>query len=176
MVCPKCKYVVADYFRTCPECQADLSDLVDYFGPFYPPDPEFWASLLEEPDLPEAPEELPEEPEGVPGEPFLLADEEVLAAAELPEDLELEELSPEELEEEILLGEEEGAFFEAAVEEPEEISQELPDSEELPEIELSAEDLEDSLVEEMASLPEEEKLDFLEELEIEDLLPEEEKD
>ncbi|OAG27197.1 hypothetical protein [Thermodesulfatator autotrophicus] len=45
MRCPKCKYIVAEYFKSCPECSHDLTELAELFGPFPEITEEFWDSL-----------------------------------------------------------------------------------------------------------------------------------
>ncbi len=168
MRCPKCKYIVAEYFQTCPECQEDLSELARYFGPFEPPAPEFWQELWDE-ILAETAPEGPEAPGEILDDRLLEEKESLLAAAEADE----ETLGSAEVSEDLM--------FEALEEEPaeaEEVSfaeEELEAVEELPDIELSAEDLEDSLVEEVGPAEEaEEELDIFEEIEgLEEILPEE---
>ncbi len=163
MRCPKCKYIVAEYFQICPECQEDLSELAQLFGPFYEPNFEFLESLWQEDE-----EELlsPEEEilfdklESPEEELFSPAEEETLAAANTS-DMALEEL--EELKEEPPL--------------PDIDEVELEAVEELPEIELTPEDLENSLQESFTEKESEESLDLFEEIEgLEEILPEELKD
>ncbi len=153
MRCPKCKYIVAEYFRVCPECQEDLSELAHYFGPFFEPDPDFLESLWNEP------EETTESTEGIlfdkleqpEEEIFPPVEEETIAFAEAPE---LEEIG-----EDFPLEEVDEAELEAV--------------EELPEIELAPEDLEGSIQETLIER-EADPLDLFDEIEgLEEILPEE---
>ncbi|NPA48917.1 MAG: hypothetical protein GXO20_02965 [Thermodesulfobacteria bacterium] len=153
MRCPKCKYIVAEYFQVCPECQEDLSELSRYFGPFYEPDPEFLESLWEESEVSESPEGILfdklEQPED---DLFPPLEEETITVAEAP-DLE-------ELEEEFPLAEVDEEEFEAI--------------EEFPEIELKPEDLEGSIQETLVEKEETDTLDLFEDIEsLEEILPEE---
>ena len=157
MRCPKCKYIVAEYFKTCPECEEDLSNLSLAFGPFYEPDPAlFEGSLGGEETL----YDKLEEPEDI----LPQTEEETIAVAEAENsDFELLEIEEDEAEE----------FPFEEVEEAD-----LDAVEELPEIELAAEDLEGSLEETLTEKDEEsEALDLFDEIEgLEEILPEEVKE
>ncbi len=148
MRCPKCKLVVAEYLRLCPECQTDLRNLNELFGPFYEPHPEAFLGLFEEGlQVEEGLEEdflFVEEPEPQEEMPLQTLGEEELPLEEEAPELDLSDLDlPEEPEGESLLEAEEEA----------------------PEGEIVLEELEEEPLEEIH----EELLEGLEE--IEDLLP-----
>ena len=152
MRCPKCKFIVAEYFETCPECQEDLSEIAKALGPFYEPNPEIFEAPWEEEEGP-AEEILYDKLD----EKLVSPEEETIAVAEAPE-MDLEEIA-EDLEEISL----------------EDLSEELEAVEEIPEIELGEEDLKETLREDLAPHEEEpEALDLFEGLEgLEEILPEE---
>ncbi|NPB09868.1 MAG: hypothetical protein GXO17_05885 [Thermodesulfobacteria bacterium] len=160
MRCPKCKLIIAEYFRLCPQCQSDLRELNELFGPFYEPHPEAFEGLFEG----EGPE---------PVEDFA---EDLLFAEDQVEEESLAQPEPEDEEEDLIFAAEEPEFDLEDLDLTEEEVSVLEEAEEPEEVLLAVDEAEEEelFVEEVEEEPlaeiREDLLDDLEE--IGDLIPE----
>ncbi|WP_022852865.1 zinc ribbon domain-containing protein [Thermodesulfatator atlanticus] len=176
MRCPQCKFIIAEFFKTCPECGKDVSDLAELFGPFPEISANWWDELfqvLEEPFEDVTGEETTVAIEGAEA---LLERDDILheVSSEASSAASLEDLVfPEEDSSEDLLEELDTSSLEASALD-EEVLEEIPIPEErdlieeLPEIELDAQDLEGSPIEELESKDKDEEelsLELFEEIE-----------
>ncbi|AEH45019.1 hypothetical protein Thein_1150 [Thermodesulfatator indicus DSM 15286] len=147
MRCPKCSYIVAEYFKTCPECSNDLTELSEFFGPFPEIKDEFWDSLYQ---VLEGSSDLHEEI--VEEDAFLNTQEDVLSE----EDVIFNELLEDEAMEDLDLLEEKESSKEESIEplnlETAELKEDIDI--EFEDIELDEEDLEGAFLEDISPIEE----------------------